>query len=35
MRNSAVIAFDIVQDSEGSVMILPDTFTTLYLGYCK
>ena len=35
MRNSAVIAFDIVQDSEGSVMILPDTLTTLYLGYCK
>ena len=35
MRNSAVIAFDIVQDSEGSVMILPDSLTTLYLGYCK
>lgn len=35
MRNSAVVTFDVVQDSTGSVMILPDTLTTLYLGYCK
>ncbi|QDZ19725.1 hypothetical protein HOP50_03g22420 [Chloropicon primus] len=35
MRNSAVITFDIVQDASGSVMILPDSLTTLYLGYCK
>ncbi len=35
MQNSAVIAFDVVQDSTGSVMILPDSLTTLYLGYCK
>merc|ERR1711977_392385 len=35
MKNAGVITFDIVQDSKGSVMILQDTLTTLYLGYCK
>ena len=30
-----VVAFEIVQDSEGSVMILPGSVTSVYLGFAK
>ncbi len=35
IRNAGVVAFDIVQDTKGNIQILPDSITSVYLGFCK
>jgi len=35
IANGGVVAFDLVQDSTGSVQILPNTITSVYLGFAK
>ena len=35
IANGGVVAFDLVQDSKGSVQILPNSITSVYLGFAK
>lgn len=35
ISNGGVVAFDLVQDSEGRTMILPASITSVYLGFAK
>jgi broad specificity phosphatase PhoE len=35
IANGGVVAFDLVQDSKGSVQILPSSITSVYLGFAK
>jgi len=35
IANGGVVAFELVQDSKGSVMILPGSITSVYLGFAK
>jgi len=35
IANGGIVAFDLVQDSKGSVQILPSSITSVYLGFAK
>ena len=35
IANGGVVAFDLVQDSKGSVQIIPSSITSVYLGFSK